>query len=354
MAALQSAQELHDEVVAELAGLQKQLGIDLGIPPTSAETVTGPSRLHPGPHSGPLPLAAPTSVRTQPRISSAMARPDLVDPAAPTLPAQNGMTPEVSSSTALHALSAGTAAPAQHSQSPLPLAPWETLKPFDAAHTGHMNPATLQQEDDTPDPREALDMKPAVSQQVPKHSEVTKIFPVCGSSAISMKIGGDPAGAPGLDNGNGPLLPDAERAREDLPRQMGDRGQSEGRAFMTSMHQLEAAAWLPELSQPLLSDWTGKAPALGTADRYDGASPAWNAMAEPDHAKLSGEPLHAYFMSAVSPKSSDWSLGDLSGASLCHEHLSSGLLTPSKAGSQSPGADLDVLLLQVVCYSFCS
>ena len=361
MDALQSAQELHDEVVAELAGLQKQLGIGLGILPTSAEPFTGPSDSQPGPHQGLLPLAARASVHTQAGLPSAVARPDLVDPAAPTLPAQNAVTPEVSSSTAMHTMSAGPAAPAQHPQPPLPFdelagphTAWDISKPFDAAHTGHMNPATVQQEDETPDPREALDLKPDVSREVPMHSEVTRSHPVCGSSAISMKIGEDPAGAPGPGSGSGRLVPDAERAREDLAQQMGDWQQSEGRACVTSMHKPEAAAWLPELSQSMLSGTTGEAPAPGAADRCDGASPGWNGMADADHAQLPGGPLHAHKTSAASsPQSHDWSLGDLSGAVLCHEHLSSGLLTPTKAISRSSGDNLDVLLLQVVCYFFC-
>lgn len=131
-----------------------------------------------------------------------------------------------------------------------------------------------------------------------------------------------------------------------MPQNPGNQQQAEGNADATSVQQPEPAPSSPVLSEPQLQRASDKPRALRMASGWDRASPADAAMI--NHMQ---EPRVAQGVnpaSAVTPRSSNWSLDDGSQPSLLAEQPPSKWLTPSSAGSLPPEDDLDALLVQVM------
>ncbi|KAK9831785.1 hypothetical protein WJX74_009175 [Apatococcus lobatus] len=345
----QSAQELHDEVVAELAGLQKQLGIDLGILPASAESASGQSALQAQPLMDPTPLAAAALKQPQAKTYTAMAlahAPDMTSssqslqnittPLAAAMPATRDALagPGITSQPFLNGI-AGLASPRGiPSIPPAPSVPWETPVPPGVPHTENTRLVLLQHEDEIPSPREVLHLQPTASEGGPVHADRIRKHAVPDTSS-----GQGPPEAQGLIN-----RPQAANEQEGNQQQSGDM------ASVATVHQPGSAAGLTALSKPPPSRASDRAhafePATQLESRGDGASPERNAVIHTDKSQLSDWALHADSASPVSPWSASRSLCDLSELASGHELTSSGMATRSKAAPSSPGDDLDALLLQ--------
>ena len=359
MHALQTAQELHDEVVAELAGLQKQLGIDLGILPAPAHSLAGPPSSQAASLAGPQHLAnyAPVQPRAEgPEATSPSVEANARQPQGATaMHSQQGMmaTRKPSLMTVRDISRAESQAPSVNLATDI-ARPYSTMNmpcignPASARsgllhvpQTKHMHPGPSQRQIMAPGSIQAQELHAAAPERGSGEPGKTvqclapQQSPAEGHEETPAECGLGP------QSSAGPAGPVAG-----LPQHLGDWQQTGGTADAILVQQPVPVLSLPALGKHSLNSAADKPDAPETAPGWNRASPDDAPMTS--HLQQSHVALGSNPASAVMPRSSDWSLGDVSEPSLLAEQPSSGWLTPSTAGSLSPGDDLDALLVQVM------
>lgn len=354
--ALQTAQELHDEVVAELAGLQKQLGIDLGIPPAFSNSLSGPAGSQAAQPAAPQHQAesAPVWPRAEgPKATSTSdsAKVHLLHGAA-SMQSQQGVMATQKPSLLISKNTSGAESQVHVDPVNIPavICSQSTINVssigqpqiagsglLHAAQAGHVHHDPLQGSSTAPGPRQAHDLYSAAPERGSMDAGKTG---QCLAPQQSAAEGPD-EGALGTQRWADP----AGRVAA-MPQHAENQQQPEGTTAAALVQQPRSALSLSAHGEQPLNRAADDSPAPESAPGWDGKSL--------DDGHMTSHPQHVPVASgfnpasAVTPRSSNWSLGDVSHPSLLAEQPSSGWLTRFRAGSLSPGDDMDALLLQVI------